>query len=317
MKMRHSLRSIFCGCLTLLLLLFILSGCAGNETASSLSSAASDLESSAHSELPGASPSPAPSKSPSPSPTATPTPEPEPEISETAIAVAPLRDDFLFETRDASAPLAPPEMSKPLWVEPTDDPMWYEYTLDSGKTAYVYAERVRRAFGKESLFQDYFSEKCKELQSQLPDGKYWNHMGYYEYSYGEETPWIVTDIPCDHGAYGETYCNFYNGAMKSCFYANTLCECLGFASLISDQFFGVDAPITTFGDYRLLRPGDHIRWEEWEHSLTVIYVSDYGVDVAECNKNYQDCLITWGRTLSWDEIRSYDWDATYFTRYPM
>lgn len=314
---RHHLRALLCGALSLLLLLCALSGCAGNGTASPLSSAASDFGVSAESEPIDALPSPALSNRPSPSPTATPTPEPESEISETAVAVLPLRNDFLFETRSGESPLASPETSEPFLVEPTDDPMWYEYMLDSGKTAYVYAERVRRTDSDRSLFQDYFSEKRKELQSQLPSGKYWNHMGFSEYSYGEETPWIVTDIPCYHDAYGETYCNFYNGAMKNYFYANTLCECLGFASLLSDQFFGVDAPVTSFKDYRLLRPGDHIRWEEWEHSLTVVHVSDYGVDVAECNENYQDCLITWGRTLSWDEVRSYDWDATYFTRYPM
>lgn len=316
MNRNHRLRGLLCGVLALSLLFCSLSGCTGGAATSSLlSSAASDPLSSAD---PTASPSPAPSKSPSPTPTATPTPEPEKERpSETAISVLPLRDDFLFETRDGSVPLAPPDASNTIWVEPTDDPMWYEYTEEDGKTVYAYAERIRRDESEVSLFQEYFTEKRRELRSQLPDGKYWNHMGYSEYSYGEETPWIVTDIPCIHSAYGETYCNFYNGAMKNKFYANTLCECLGFASLLSDQFFGVDAPITVFRDYRLLRPGDHIRWEEWEHSLTVIYVSDYGVDVAECNANYEDCRITWGRTLSWNEIRSYDWDATYFTRYPM
>lgn len=317
MKKRQKPRILLGSCLAFLLLFCMLSGCRGADTTSPNLSTTSSALTALDGTLQSAPPSSVPTKTPSPRPTPTAAPEPEPQKSETAVEVVPLRDDFLFETRDDSSPLAPPEIMETLLVEPTDDPMWYEYTDEDGRKVYAYAERVRRADGELSLFQEYFNEKCRELQSQLPDGKYWNHIGYDEISYGDETPWIVTDIPCDHWNYGETYCNFYNGATKEYFYANTLCECLGFASFLSDQFFGVNAPITTFSDYRDLRPGDHIRWEEWEHSLTVIYVSDAGIDIAECNENYEDCLITWGRFLSWDEVESYDWDATYFTRYPM
>lgn len=235
------------------------------------------------------------------------------------IRAIPLTEPFLFSAPEADQPIwIDPDEDAVYLLEPTDDPMWYTCVLDDGMTAYAYADHMCETDSEESLFSAYFREKTKLLQSQLPDGKYWNHIGIDDIAWGEETPWIVTDTPCGHSTYGEGACNFYNGAMAEVFpYEGALCQCLGFASLLSDQFFGEDAPVRQIEDYHALRPGDHIRLAEWTHSMLVVAVTDEGISVAECNENYEDCRISWGRTMSWDEVRSYDWDATYYTRYPM
>lgn len=241
-----------------------------------------------------------------------------PKEASPAIDVLALGGALLFEAPDGvSAAGSPLAAGQPLTVLPTDDPLWYECAQEDGSTAYVYAEWVHRENETRSLYDEWLERKLAELKSQLPEGKYWNHMWNDDVSYGDETPWLVSDTPCQHWDYGETYCNFYNGAMKSLFPSDTLCQCAGFASFLSDQIFGTNAPLHTFYDYSMLRVGDHIRLAEWEHSMTVTAVGGDGVTVAEVNRNYEDCAISWSRTLSWGEVESYDWDATYISRYPM
>lgn len=251
----------------------------------------------------------------------------EPQKLETRAAVAEemtgifavvTAEPFLFAEKNIDEPIVMElHVGDEILVEPTDDPMWYSCEID-GVAAFAYADHVRNTDSGESLFAEYLSEKLKLLQSQLPEGKYWNHIGIEGIAWGEETPWIVTDTPCDHTWRGEGECNFYNGATAAVFpYEGALCQCLGFASFLSDQIFGEAAPVREIYDYRDLRVGDHIRLDEWTHSMTVVGVDEDGITVAECNENYEDCKISWSRKMSWDEVASYDWDAEYLTRYPL
>ncbi len=203
----------------------------------------------------------------------------------------------------------------------TEDPLWYSVTLDDGTEGYLYAEVLgdltgARTSSHYSFAQAYLEEKIADLQISFPEGKYWNHMGQ-DIPWGDESPWIVTDIPCDHSVYGETYCNFYNGGMEALFPYNNLCECLGFASFLSDQLFGTDAPFHVFNDPEKLRVGDHIRLREYEHSMTVTAISDEGVTVSEVNQDYEDCLISWSRVVSWEDLYGLQWDSEYISRYPL
>lgn len=220
-----------------------------------------------------------------------------------------------------------------LEVEATDDPMWYKLTLDTPQettdpdapqnetagTWYIYAEALSRTQGGKSLWQETLEDKFAELQEKLPDGKYWNHMYNDDIEYGTETPWLVTDTPCDNWEIGEYYCNSYTGATGNMymFSGNTINQCLGFASLLSDQIFGTGADFHIFHDADLLRPGDHIRYDAYEHSVTVLGVYDDYITVGECNEDYVSCLIEWGRRITFDELEYLSWDITYISRYPM
>ena len=79
--------------------------------------------------------------------------------------------------------------------------------------------------------------------------------------------------------------------------------------------FGVDAPVDVFTDYTALRPGDHIRLQETEHSMIVLTVEDEGITVVECNSDYEHCRISWDRFLSWDELAAYSYEMECITRY--
>lgn len=216
-------------------------------------------------------------------------------------------------------------------VQATEDPLWYALIPDDpettpavsedGAAGYLYAEVLfpleeDGAPGTQSLFQRYLQGSFSALKLRFPAGKYWNHMGY-DLPYGEESPEIVTDTPCDHSLYGETYCNFYNGKTAGFFQNTTINECLGFASYLSDSLFGTQAQITRCTDLSLLRAGDHIRLREYEHSMTVTSVSEEGITVAEVNRDYGDCLIEWGRFLSFPELSALSWDLEFYTRYPL
>ena len=50
----------------------------------------------------------------------------------------------------------------------------------------------------------------ESLRDTFPDGSYWNHMGLEEWD-----EFTVTDIPCDHDLYWDTYCNSYTGGTRA------------------------------------------------------------------------------------------------------
>ena len=151
----------------------------------------------------------------------------------------------------------------------------------------------------------------ESLRDTFPDGSYWNHMGLEEWD-----EFTVTDIPCDHDLYWDTYCNSYTGGIQELFpQFEPMEQCLGFAALLSDLVFGEDAPVSTFTDYIQLRVGDHIRLELTEHSMTVLTVAEEGITVVECNRDYEHCLISWDRFLSWEELAAYSYEMECITRY--
>lgn len=204
--------------------------------------------------------------------------------------------------------------------EETDDPMWYKITTRDGGDGYIYGEEFYRVDGDEaasvSLARESVEAALDDLREKLPDGKYWNHIGT-ELAWGEESPFIVTDTPCNNNQNGTLYCNFYNGTSVAYFSYDKLCQCLGFASLLSDEVFGESAPVHIYYDPKLLRVGDHIRLREYEHSMTVTEITDEYITVAEVNANYNDCKISWSTQLSMDELHDIEWDAEYISRYPL
>lgn len=148
------------------------------------------------------------------------------------------------------------------------------------------------------------------LRREFPDGSYWNHMD------GEEEG-AVTDTPCQHSVYGEDFCNHYSGGTQALFpQYSPMCQCLGFAALLSDRIFGEDAPLRVHRDFNSLLPGDHIRLTEAQHSMIVVEKEEDGVTVAEVNSDYETCQISWGRFVSREELSSYGENIEYITRYP-
>ena len=161
------------------------------------------------------------------------------------------------------------------------------------------------------LTEEEVSATLESLRDTFPDGSYWNHMGLEEWD-----EFTVTDIPCDHDLYWDTYCNSYTGGIQELFpQFEPMEQCLGFAALLSDLVFGEDAPVSTFTDYTQLRVGDHIRLELTEHSMTVLTVVEEGITVVECNRDYEHCLISWDRFLSWEELAAYSYEMECITRY--
>ena len=78
----------------------------------------------------------------------------------------------------------------------------------------------------------------ESLRDTFPEGKYWNHMGVEDWD--ELT---VTDTPCQHDVYWDTYCNEYTGGIQELFpQFEPMEQCLGFAALLSDLVFGEDPP---------------------------------------------------------------------------
>lgn len=151
----------------------------------------------------------------------------------------------------------------------------------------------------------------ESLRDIFPDGSYWNHMGLEEWD-----EFTVTDIPCQHDLYWDAYCNSYTGGIQELFpQFEPMEQCLGFAALLSDLVFGEDAPVSTFTDYTQLRVADHIRLELTEHSMTVLTVVEEGITVVECNRDYEHCLISWDRFLSWEELAAYSYEMECITRY--
>lgn len=161
------------------------------------------------------------------------------------------------------------------------------------------------------LTEEKVLEQLNSLREVFPDGAYWNHMGLDQWD-----EFTVTDTPCDHDVYGDTYCNSHSGGIQDLFPQYTpMIQCLGFASLLSDLVFGEDAPVETFTDIYQLRPGDSVRLIWTEHSFDVLTVDDTGITVVECNKDYEHCLISWDRFISWEELAYYQDEVECITRY--
>ena len=151
----------------------------------------------------------------------------------------------------------------------------------------------------------------EDLRDVFPEGAYWNHVGVEDWN-----EFTITDTPCQHDVYWDTYCNTYTGGIQELFpQFEPMEQCLGFAALLSDLVFGADAPVSTFSDYTQLRVGDNIRLELSEHSMVVLTVDLEGITVVECNSDYEHCRISWDRFLSWDDLEAYSYEILCISRY--
>lgn len=159
--------------------------------------------------------------------------------------------------------------------------------------------------------------RIEELKEQFPAGKYWNHRGV-EVSPGQETWQIVTDRPCSHRACArQEWDNKYYGVTSEVLLSGQAgVQCLGFASMLSDQIFGTDAPIRTFKDFDQLRVGDQIRLLKVGHSMVVIEKGEDYIAVAEANADFCTCKIAWGRVIKRSTMLGYGENVLYMTRYP-
>lgn len=228
----------------------------------------------------------------------------------------------VYEAADTTSVVTTLPAGTTVSVETEGASLWFPLSASESVSGYLYGEMIYAVnedgtASEKNLTDAYILDKLQHLKITFPQGKYWNHVGY-DIPFGEESPQCVTDTPCDHTMEGETYCNIYSGRTLELFPEyEYLCQCLGFASYLSDQIFGAETDLHVFYDPSLLQIGDHIRLHDYEHSMIVVEITDYGVKVAEANEDYEDCLISWSRQISFDELASLSWDIEFITRYPM
>ncbi|MDO4459401.1 MAG: hypothetical protein Q4C42_04830 [Clostridia bacterium] len=145
----------------------------------------------------------------------------------------------------------------------------------------------------------YVEKKLDYLKKKYPDGKYWAHKGsvYLGAETSEEAG--VCDVPCYYPSGRYCASNYYYG--KVSLYGNGVAnakQCNGFASLMSDEIFGKNAPLYIKSDINQLRKGDFVRLVNSVHSVLVTDVNHATgeVTVVECNGDYCSCQIWWTRT---------------------
>lgn len=149
-----------------------------------------------------------------------------------------------------------------------------------------------------------FNAKIIELQTEYPNGFYWNHRGI------EPGSAEVTNAPCQHSIYGEFYCN-KNDVKTAHFLGFSYgTQCTGFSGMLSDSVFGKDAPIKSFKSYDDIKIGDEARINADSHTVFILDKTDEYVIVAECNADYQTCRIDWGRKIPRYRLR-----GVYLTRW--
>lgn len=245
-----------------------------------------------------------------PKPTATP---------ESRLAVYIPRDTPIFERPQAESMSSQSlPAGEVVLVEPGESPLWFRF-----EGGWLYGEDLypmeNGQPAEASLTQGILVDRLAALEARMPAGSYWNHMGR-SLPLGMETPFSVTDTPCDHTLYGQQHCNWYSGsALDVLDEFDHLCQCLGFACMASDQLFGRESPQFWQGGGDSFHVGDHIRLGEYEHSMVVQEVTEEGLTVAEVNPGYEDCLIVWGRSFTWEEWGAlYAWDVVWvLSRYPL
>lgn len=171
------------------------------------------------------------------------------------------------------------------------------------------------------------------LREVFPSGKYWNHnglalggdeltapvdstqLGMNAGNIKLSTALMITDLPCAHSE-GLDACNVYAGALRAYYPEYNGTQCFGYASLLSDLLFGVDAPITVFADFDKLRVGDIINYPNRMHTMVVTACSpgDRTVLVTQVNGDYETCRIDWDVPLQLDTVAE-GGDYVLLTRY--
>jgi len=209
-----------------------------------------------------------------------------------------------------------------LYLHETENPMWLLAETESGETGYIFTADFSYpnivGLPKKITVQDEeITERLVHLQTLLPSGKYWNRHGT-DIAYGVETPLSVTDIPCNHADDGELYCNIYNSNNGLVFPEfENICQCLAFAGYLSDNLFGEELPLYYLESFDDLRIGDHIRLTYYDHSMIITEKNKDTITVAEVNENYANCLISWERKLTKEDLASYGYGGVqYISRYP-
>lgn len=148
-----------------------------------------------------------------------------------------------------------------------------------------------------------FNNKIISLQKEFPSGYYWNHMG------STVNGNYVTTTPCNNKKNGNKYCNEYQGKSTIACGFSIGRQCAGFASMLSDRVFGKNASAIIFYNYDDIRIGDQARINNNSHTVFIIEKTDDYVVVAECNADYNTCVINWGRKIPRSQLKGF-----YITR---
>ncbi len=245
-----------------------------------------------------------------------------------------LRPVSILSAPDAEAP-AVGKLAANVYITllsaPEDD-AYTEVTVNSQTTGYIDSEAVRpvRTITAVVAPRPTLSEEGAETEAEareklaslavyFEDGCYWNTAGVPA---DAQDAFSITDTPCDHSMDGYVFCNTYSGITETCFpeYGSGSTQCLGYASLLSDLVFGTEAPIRVHYDFDRLRVGDHIRLRSWEHSMVVTEIGTEAdgsryIQVTEVNEDYETCRISWGRTITEDELYGLGDTVQILTRY--
>ena len=147
-----------------------------------------------------------------------------------------------------------------------------------------------------------FNTQIEQLKQEFPSGYYWNDAN----GTGNGG---VTQTPCNH-SYNTYYCNLYLGNSTIVGGLGMGTQCAGFSSMLSDRIFGKDTPAKIFYNYDDIRIGDQARINNNSHTVFIIDKTDEYVIVAECNADYNSCIINWGRKIYRKNLTGY-----YITRW--
>lgn len=160
--------------------------------------------------------------------------------------------------------------------------------------------------------------KLQALQLVYLDGMYWNNPdGSVVFDPATNNmDALVTDTPCAHKIPQTeiTTCAYHAGISSVPLAYGQAPQCMGYASMISDQVFGAGAPVRVHRTIGKVKIGDVIRILSESHSVVVTGILDEGFEVTECNRDFKTCKIEWGRVLTWEEIVNEDY--LIITRYP-
>lgn len=157
--------------------------------------------------------------------------------------------------------------------------------------------------------------KLETLMETYPNGSYWNNpdQSVSFDSSSNNMDGLVSSKACSHEDSYETCC-YHLGICTVPFAHPAATQCLGYVSLLSDLIFGAGAPVRAHKDLDAVQVGDIIRFIGNSHAVLVTAISDKGVYVTECNRDFQTCKIHWGRLCTWRELKA--GEISIVTRYP-
>ncbi len=157
--------------------------------------------------------------------------------------------------------------------------------------------------------------KLETLKETYPDGMYWNNpdQSVSFVSFVNNMDGLVSSKACSHEDSLDTCC-YHMGICTVPFAHPAATQCLGYVSLLSDRIFEAGAPVRVHKDLDAVQVGDIIRFIGNSHAVLVTAISEKGVYVTECNRDYLTCKIYWGRLCTWRELKAEK--ISIVTRYP-